>query len=57
MQKKNEQWFVEDMALDVVAENKLIYKQIIVSMVILGFITIRQLFDEQITQWIQNIIF
>lgn len=57
MDKQHENWFEEDMTTDVVAENKLIAKQIIVSIVIIGFITVRHLYNEQITLWVQNIIF
>ena len=57
MDKQHRNWFEEDMATDVVAESKLIVKQIIVSVIILGFIAVRQLFNEQITLWIQNFIY
>ena len=57
MDKQHQKWFEEDMATDVVVESRLIVKQIIVSIVILGFITVRQLFNEQITFWIQSIIY
>ncbi len=57
MDEQHENWFEEDMATDVVAESKLIVKQIIVSVVILCFITVRQLFNEQITLCIQNFIY
>jgi len=57
MKERTTLWFEKDMRSDVISEKILIYKQIIVSEVIFIFIVLRTLFNEQITDWIQNIIF
>lgn len=54
-QKIQNRWFVEDMQADIKTENKLMYKQLLVSLLICIFIIVRQVFNEQVTQWIQSI--